>query len=226
MSIINMASVVSIVVLVLILLINLSTQGCVSGSRAAVVDTSTYRTDWCRGDGARATKTTGECICLNGECLGPRCRRELEFVYYVYSECSTCICATRDSPSPSSSGGNDNDYVKTPLSKKADAKNAKKRFTAASNSNNMNNNNYNNNNNDNKNDDDNDAFSLMEFIEENARVVFACAFTSLLLLLFGMIISAMYSNKQHQTADVAIPKKAAVDDDDGKRNDKCSDKND
>jgi len=113
--------------------------------------------------------------------------------------------------------------VKTPLSKKTDAK---KRFAAVSNYNNNKNNANDNNMNDNKNDDDNDAFSLIEFIEDNARVVFAIAFTS---LLFGMIISAMMSNKQQpgppvKAGDTAVSKKAT--DDDGKQNDKGSDKND
>ena len=225
----NSSSVVSIVVLVLVLLLNLS---CVSSSRASVVDTSMYRPDWCRGDGSRATKTTGECICLNRHCTGPRCRREQEFVYYVYSECKTCECATRDvnasssssssssssASSSSSSDGNDNDYVKTPLSKKTSIK---KRFAAVSNYNNNDNNNNNGNNNnmnDNKNDDDNDAFSLIEFIEENSRVVFAITCTS---LLFGMVISAMYGTKQQ--------KKATDDDGDdgnGKQTAAGSEKND
>lgn len=155
----------------------------VSGSRA-FVDISNYPEDWCRGVGSRPTRSTGECICLNRGCLGSRCRREMEFVYYVYSECPQCECASSSDNKDTeykTNNDNGNGYVKTPLSKNT---NAKKRYSTI-----INNNNYDN---DNTNYDNDEKETILEFIEDNSRIIFA---TVVVLLLFLLVIPLFTKSK-------------------------------
>lgn len=156
----------------------------VSASRAAFVDISNYPVDWCKGHGARPTRSTGECICLNRGCLGNSCRFEMEFVYYVYSECPQCECAS-SSDNKDTTDKNDNDNIyKTPLSKTTDTK---KRYSAIAN-----NNNYNNDNTNYDNEKGVDQETILEFIEDNSRIIFA---TVVVLILFLLVIPLFTKSK-------------------------------
>ena len=44
---------------------------------------------WCKG--GQPTRTTGECICISGECKGDGCVHSA-LVFYKYSTCPTCEC--------------------------------------------------------------------------------------------------------------------------------------
>ncbi len=50
---------------------------------------------WCVHPG-KPTKTTGECICVNSICRGPKCRNESGFIYFAYADCPTCQCVPKD----------------------------------------------------------------------------------------------------------------------------------
>lgn len=50
---------------------------------------------WCSHPG-KPTKTTGECICVNSSCKGPKCRNESGFIYFSGVECPTCQCVPKD----------------------------------------------------------------------------------------------------------------------------------
>ena len=50
---------------------------------------------WCAHPG-KPTKTTGECICVNSTCRGPKCRNESGFIYFAYADCPTCQCVPKD----------------------------------------------------------------------------------------------------------------------------------
>jgi len=51
--------------------------------------------DWCKG--GHPTRTTGECICVTGECEGPHCVRS-GLVFYKYTDCPTCKCVKPGTP--------------------------------------------------------------------------------------------------------------------------------
>lgn len=56
---------------------------------------------WCVG--GRGTRTTGECICVSGECEGPRCIKSA-LVFYKYTDCPTCRCVSANTVTKAAAG--------------------------------------------------------------------------------------------------------------------------
>jgi len=194
------------------------------GSSRTSIDTSKYPSDWCKGEGSRPTRSTGECICLYRNCKGPKCVKEQEFVYYVYTECPTCECTRKESNSNSDSNSNSNSdsnhnrdsniETSTPISRKNDKK---KRFTAVSNSNSNNNNDNSKFINDNNENEEDDSFSILEFVEENVRLIFAIIMIIFLsLLILPLLIGTIKEGKTKDATEGGSSKPSTIEKNDNK----------
>lgn len=51
---------------------------------------------WCDTRYGSPTRTTGECMCLSGNCEGAGCERGQGFVWYMYKKCPTCKCVPKN----------------------------------------------------------------------------------------------------------------------------------
>lgn len=135
--------------------------------------------NWCDNKHGTATRTTGECIC-KGQCEGPSCINMQGLSFYSYVKCPTCTCL----PSNLSTKAGQSEEVVNPNSGKNeedDSGNDQGIRYANKHSGRAHYSNFDGDSGDN----DETTLTVMEWIDENGRYIFAiCATLAIFVLIF------------------------------------------
>jgi hypothetical protein len=167
-----------------LLLISLATILQVTFSNSAPGDdiSINFPKNWCDKQHGTATRTTGECIC-KGQCEGPNCINMQGLSFYSYEKCPTCTCLPGALSNLSAKADQSEEVVNTNSvqNQEEDTENnqgiqyTNKRSGRAQYSNFE----------EDTGDNEETTLTVMEWIDENGRYVFAfCATLAIFVLIF------------------------------------------
>lgn len=138
--------------------------------------------NWCDKQYGSPTRTTGECVC-KGQCEGPSCVNMQGLSFYSYEKCPTCTCLPEASSATSAKAEHFEEVVNPSSSnnEEDESENDNGIRYANKNSGRAHYNNFNGESGDN----DETTLTMMEWIDDNGRYIFAfCATIAILVLIF------------------------------------------
>jgi magnesium-transporting ATPase (P-type) len=140
---------------------------------------------WCDLRYGKPTTTTGECICLTGECEGSGCQNEQGFVWYEYKKCSNCKCMPRLKKEEMTT-----ELKEIRKEEKANRIKENERIRIENKENALNDMN-------NFNIEEEEIVTFMDILEENGRLIFVIAICIIIFIILVYPIMYMYSQENN-----------------------------